>query len=175
MRKKSPETTRKIIEATRDITLEAGLKATTMEAIATRAGIAKGTLYAYFPDKDAVISALIDALAEDWTDAFAEAFADEGEIGQRVGRGLAAKFGAIAQMLDGSAFAHDLIGEHHRLAAADAAVSEEIITALKAAGIAESEQLVPVLIAASTGLLMKFSNADDVRAGITLMCERMVR
>ncbi|WP_196259593.1 TetR/AcrR family transcriptional regulator [Pelagibacterium limicola] len=179
MRKKSPEMALRMIEAARILLLEKGAKGTTMEAIAARAGIAKGTLYAYFPDKDAILLALIEDLAEAKTDAFAEAFIEEGAIATRVGRGLAAMFGIVADLLEGSAFAFELIGEHKRLStrleAADAAITETIIAEMTAAGIGDAEKIVSVLMAACSGLVMKFPRPRNVREGIVLLCERMVR
>ena len=48
------EKRRRIIEAAWRLALKQGLRAATMEALAREAGVAKGTLYAHFPDKDAV-------------------------------------------------------------------------------------------------------------------------
>lgn len=179
MRKRSHQTALKIVEGARAQILEKGFKATTMEAIAARAGVAKGTLYAYFPDKDAVFVELIEELAEAKSEAFAEAFIEKGAIGMRVGRGLAAMFGVIADLLEGSPFAFELIGEHSRLVprleATDTAVGETIVAEMKAAGIEDAEEIVPVLMAACSGILMKFSKAEEVRKGIMLLCERMVR
>ena len=110
MRKKSPETTQKIVQAALALMLESGFKATTMEGIAARAGISKGTLYAYFPDKDAIFSALMADLADRMSEAFTEAFVGDDDIAIRVGRGLAAKFGVVADLLEGSEFTQELIG-----------------------------------------------------------------
>jgi AcrR family transcriptional regulator len=179
MRKKSPETTVKIIGAARAIALELGSKATTMEAIAARAGIAKGTLYAYFPDKDAVFTAVIEDLADSKSEAFAEAFIGEGPIAERVGRGLAAKFGVAAELLEGSPFADELIGEHNRLSprleTADKAIGDVIIAEMEGAGIGDADKIVPVLMAAGSGMLIKFPKAKDVREGMVLLCERVVK
>ena len=179
MRKKSPETTIKILQAARALVLETGLKATAMEAIAARAGIAKGTLYAYFPDKSAVFAALVEDLAQAKSEAFAEAFVGDDPIAERVGRGLAAKFGVAADLLEGSPYAHELIGEHSHLAprleTADTAIGEVIVAEMTGAGIEDAEKIVPVLMAACFGVLGKFTTGREVRAGVTLLCERMVR
>lgn len=175
MRKKSPETAFKILDAARAIVLEKGLKTLTMEAIAARAGIAKGTLYAYFPDKDAVSTALIEHLAETASEAFAEAFVGQGPIAERVGRGLGARFGAMADLMESSPFAHELIGSSSRLENAGKAIGEVIVAEMTGAGIADAEKIVPVLMAACLGVLEKFTTGREVRAGVTLLCERIVR
>jgi AcrR family transcriptional regulator len=47
-----------ILEAAEEVAAARGLEATSTAAIAERAGIAVGTLYNYFPDRDALIAAL---------------------------------------------------------------------------------------------------------------------
>ncbi|HET9623430.1 MAG TPA: TetR/AcrR family transcriptional regulator [Kofleriaceae bacterium] len=47
-----------ILDAAEQIALEAGLGGMTVSAVATRAGVAVGTLYNYFPDSQGIIAAL---------------------------------------------------------------------------------------------------------------------
>lgn len=47
-----------LLDAAEDVLADRGTEATTMAAIARRAGVAVGTLYNYFPDKGALIDAL---------------------------------------------------------------------------------------------------------------------
>ncbi len=56
--------TREIIAAARKLMEERGLEAVTMEEIAGAAGVAKGTIYLYFPSKDELIQALITQVGE---------------------------------------------------------------------------------------------------------------
>lgn len=48
-----------ILEAAEQVALESGLEAATTAAIAARAGVAVGTLYNYFPDRDGILAALV--------------------------------------------------------------------------------------------------------------------
>ncbi len=57
--RKKEETRVKIIQIAMGLFKEQGLGATTMEEIAARADIAKGTLYHYFPVKEAIIDEYI--------------------------------------------------------------------------------------------------------------------
>jgi AcrR family transcriptional regulator len=50
-----------ILEAAEAVALENGIEAATAAAIAARAGVAVGTLYNYFPDRDGILSALFKA------------------------------------------------------------------------------------------------------------------
>ena len=61
MERKREETRRKIIAAAVGLFNQRGLADTTMEQIAQAADIAKGTLYAYFPSKEAIIVAFLQA------------------------------------------------------------------------------------------------------------------
>jgi AcrR family transcriptional regulator len=47
-----------ILEAAEAVALENGLEAASAAAIAARAGVAVGTLYNYFPDRDGILAAL---------------------------------------------------------------------------------------------------------------------
>jgi len=50
-----------ILEAAEAVALENGLEAASAAAIAARAGVAVGTLYNYFPDRDGILAALFKA------------------------------------------------------------------------------------------------------------------
>lgn len=56
---RSTETVRAIIEATARILEQDGLGAFTTNAVAERAGVSIGSLYQYFPGKEALVGALI--------------------------------------------------------------------------------------------------------------------
>lgn len=59
MKVRDPERSDHIIETAADLFGEFGYNGVRMEDIATRAGVAKGTLYLYFKDKDDLFLALI--------------------------------------------------------------------------------------------------------------------
>lgn len=48
-----------ILDAARELTLETGYEALTMDALAARAGVTKPTLYAHFPNKEAIAVASV--------------------------------------------------------------------------------------------------------------------
>lgn len=50
----------KLLEATAQVLGEVGLEATSTNKIAARAGVAIGSIYQYFPNKEALIDALLD-------------------------------------------------------------------------------------------------------------------
>lgn len=55
--------TRSLLEATRKIIATEGFGATTMERVASEAGITKGAIYLYFRDKDQMIMAALEEIA----------------------------------------------------------------------------------------------------------------
>jgi AcrR family transcriptional regulator len=50
-----------LLEAALSVFAEKGFTAARLDEIAARAGVSKGTLYLYFPSKEALLEALIDA------------------------------------------------------------------------------------------------------------------
>ena len=57
---RSGELVRKLLEATAQVLADVGLEATSTNKIAARAGVAIGSIYQYFPNKEALIDALLD-------------------------------------------------------------------------------------------------------------------
>src|SRR5215469_13081258 len=84
-------TERRLIAAVFDLMLEGGLSACTAPAIAKRAGVAVGTIYRRYPDKDALMAAaILDVVSlgggtrEAPYEAFAREAADLGDFIRRV-------------------------------------------------------------------------------------------
>jgi AcrR family transcriptional regulator len=105
---------RLILDAAQELILKLGLRGTSMEAIARQAGIAKPTLYVYFPDKGAVFSALVDRVVETWREEFFAALRGDGDVVQRIGAAMTAKSKAVMRLLANSPHAEELYGEHER-------------------------------------------------------------
>src|SRR3984885_13495443 len=61
-----------LIDAGAELFAEKGYEATTMTEIASRAGAAIGSLYQFFPSKEALAEALFDRFAERWAASFAQ-------------------------------------------------------------------------------------------------------
>jgi AcrR family transcriptional regulator len=60
-----------LMDAGAQLFAEKGYEATTMTEIASRAGAAIGSLYQFFPSKEALAEALFDRFAERWAASFA--------------------------------------------------------------------------------------------------------
>lgn len=68
-RKTRAERRAQILEAARDLFVEKGYHATTVDDIVGRVEVARGTFYLYFQDKRAVLEALVDGFFEAVTSA----------------------------------------------------------------------------------------------------------
>jgi len=179
-RRLSPERRARIVDAARHLILRQGLRATTMEAIAREAKIAKPTLYGYFPDKEAVFSAIIQALGDELLAAFRAALAGEGDVASRIGAALAAKYEVIGKLLAGSPHADELYSEHDRSAAAQFAaiekhVEEAVAKELRKARIAQPEALARLVLASAYGVGRKAAAPGEAGPAIRLLVERLVR
>ena len=179
-RRLSPERRARIVDAARHLILRHGLRATTMEAVAREAKIAKPTLYGYFPDKEAVFAAIIQLLASDITAAFDAALHGEGDVVARIGAALAAKYKVIARLLEDSPHAEELYSEHDRATAAQFAAIEQAIEAaiigeLQQAGVARPRPLAQLLLASTYGIGRKATTPAEIGPAIRLLVERLAR
>jgi len=68
--KRSREMVERLLEATAATLAERGLDDTTTNHIAERAGVSIGSLYQYFPDKEAILEALMERVSEKVTHIF---------------------------------------------------------------------------------------------------------
>lgn len=70
--KRSREMVGRLLDATATLLAERGLDNTTTNHVAERAGVSIGSLYQYFPDKDALIEALLVRMGGDISKVFRE-------------------------------------------------------------------------------------------------------
>lgn len=179
-RRLSPERRIRILDAARHLILRQGLRTTTMEAIAREARIAKPTLYAYFPDKEAVFSAIVQTLADDIVTAFDSALDREGEVVTRIAAALTAKYETIGALLEGSPHAGELYSEHDRtsvpaLTAIERSIEEKIAAVLVQAGSPQPLTLTRLLVAAAYGVARKTASPAEIGPALGVLVERLVR
>jgi len=172
------EKRRRIIEAAWRLALRSGLRATTMEALAREAGVAKGTLYAHFPDKDAVFDGVVADLLIELAAAFDRGMRAGGDIAERIGAALAGKYGVVVRAIEGSPHAGEILDAHHRyatrLAAFDLRVESEIADALAKAGVADPAALARIVIGAAGGVARALPGAEATERAIRLVCRRLI-
>lgn len=169
-----------ILRAASGLILKHGLRGTSMETIAREAGVAKPTLYAYFPDKGAVFEALVGQLLAAWRGDFLAALRGEGDIAQRVGTALTTRHKGAMRLLAGSPHAAELYGEPDRLAgpqlkAFDAEMSAAMEAELAAAGAQRPRFLTQMLLAAAYGIGQKAQSPAELGPALRLLAERLLR
>lgn len=167
-----------VLNAGRTLLLKQGFRATTMEAIAAEAGIAKATLYKYYGDKDAVFVALATELLIGVHEAFVELLKAEGTLTLRVAEALVAKYRTLGEYMAGSAYADELLDVHHKLVGAQVQVAEEaqasaLVEALRQGGVREPERIAAMLDAAAYGLYRK--GKGDLLDGIATVVAGVLR
>ena len=172
------EKRRRIIEAAWRLALRNGLRATTMEALAREAGVAKGTLYAHFPDKETVFDGAVADLLVELAAAFDRGMASGGPVAERIGAALAGKYGVVARAIEGSPHAGEILDAHHRfaprVAAFDRQVENEVAAALAKAGAADSAALARIVIGAAAGVARALAGAEATDRAIRLVCKRLI-
>lgn len=178
--KASEARTEAILDAAQELILKHGLRGTSMEAIARQAGIAKPTLYAYFPDKPAVFTALVERLIGEWRRDFNAALAGEGDVVQRIAAAVTAKHKAVWRLLAASPHADELYGEHERSGAAqfsafDAELAATLERELTAAGVARARIVTQFFLAASYGIGRRAQSVAELGPAFRLLAERLLR
>ena len=169
-----------VLDAAQMLALKHGLRGTSMEAIARQAGIAKPTLYAYFPDKPAVFAAVLERLIGAWRLEFKAALGGDGDVVQRIAAALTAKHKAAHRLLENSPHADELYEEHDRgwatqFAAFETELGNAIETELAAAGLARARPMTQLLLAASYGIGRKAQSAAELGPALRLLAERLLR
>jgi AcrR family transcriptional regulator len=169
-----------ILEAAQELVLKHGLRGTSMEAIARQAGIAKPTLYVYFPDKAAVFAALVDRLVDAWRQEFFGALRGDGDLVQRLGAAMTAKHKAVMRLLANSPHADELYGEHDRSAAPQFTAFEMELSAaiegeLAVAGVTRARIVTQFFLAASFGIGRKAQSVAELGPAFRLLSERLIR
>ncbi len=75
---------KEIIEAARRVFTREGFKKASMEKIAEEAGLAKGTVYLYFPNKDQLVAATLEAGADQFFGRAREESSTGGDPAERI-------------------------------------------------------------------------------------------
>jgi AcrR family transcriptional regulator len=172
------EKRRRIVQAAWRLALRQGLRAATMEGLAREAGIAKGTLYAQFPDKEAVLGAVVDDLLVEFEVAFNLGLSGAGSAAERVGAALAGKYGLMVRAVEGSPHANEILNSHHsfaaRFATLDRRIEAGVVAALVAAGVTDANFLAGLLIGAADGVARRLVDPVAVERAIKLLCRRLI-
>lgn len=169
-----------LLDAAQTLVLKHGLRGTSMEAIARQAGVAKPTLYAYYPDKAAVFAALLERLIGAWRAEFVTALHGEGDVVRRIAAAMTAKHKAAWRLLENSPHADELYEEHDRgwatqFAAFEAELATLIEADLAAAGVPRARVMTQLFLAASYGIGRRAQSVAELGPAFRLLAERLLR
>lgn len=169
MRDKAATKRDRILGAATKLFRERGVRATTMEAIAASAGVAKATAYAHFDDKEAVFRAVCERVALLLTARTEEAALLAKGSRQKVSAALAAKYGLVWSLVHSSPHAADLLASTDEAAAGafdktDARFTRLLTSLLREADAAGEIRLGKRKAGAVAALLMSSSDGVGVHA-----------
>lgn len=175
--RRAPEQRRAaVVTAARDLFLAQGVKATSVDAIARRAGVAKGTVYLSFPTKQHLVRAIedeFDALILDRLHtAAARAPSDPATA-------AAAWCVALVEASLENLEVHDFLfyGRSARVAerTVDATLSADLAGVLHDRGVTDAEEVAVFLIGGVTALAdLAILRRDDDRAALGRMVDQLV-
>lgn len=168
-----------ILVAAENVLLRDGPRATSMEALARAAGVAKPTLYAYFADKEAILAALADELISRQRQEFEASLTGGDDLPLRIAAALAARCKQIGR-LKAEPHRHELYGQASPIAAPlvrdlEAELVRRMETELSFAGVQRARLLAQLLMAASTGIGEKATAPAEIGPALRLLCERLIR
>lgn len=165
--------------AGRKVILSVGLRAATMEAIATEAGVAKPTLYKYFPDKAAIYDSVIDVVMVELTLVFDTALAEEGSAVSRVAAAIVAKTKFAFQLLHSSPHAAELYDEEtekalEKVTEFERYIEDKIVRVLTEDGREPARSMAQLLLACAMGISKKVQFYEQIGPAIRLVTTKLL-
>lgn len=170
----------KILDAAQHLSLLHGFRATTMEAIAQEAGVAKATAYAYFNDKEATFVGVAERLAGQLENAVAQELAREGSAADRISAALVAKHRIIHDLVRKSAHAAEIFAVSNRLtgslfAQTDARIRTRLSTALAGSQAGpKADETIRLLFASAQGIANSSTDFDVVSSDIRRLISALI-
>lgn len=174
--RRAPEQRRAaVVDAARELFLAQGIEATSVDAIARRAGVAKGTVYLSFPTKQHLVRAIeqeFDALI------LGRLRSATSTAPPDAATAAAAWCAALVQASLENLEVHDFLfyGKGARITerTVDATLSDDLADVLRSRGVMDAEKLAAFLIGGVTALMdLAILHQDDDRAGLLGMVERL--
>jgi AcrR family transcriptional regulator len=89
-----------LLRIAREVLAEKGFEATTISEIVSRAGVAQGTFYLYFPSKISLVMTLADEMQESIVNALRASYAEAEHLGDMVKRSVESAFRIMGQYRD---------------------------------------------------------------------------
>ncbi len=173
-------TVSRVLDAATRLFSRYGFKKTSMEEVAREGEVAKATLYAHYPHKEALFQAVSEKVASDMIAASKAAAAGAGDPAGAVAASLSAKFERMFEVVHGSEHARELLESSNRLSGAvlvgyhDAYVRELSGLLAEVVPRREAKKLAELLDACAEGIAATARSTKDVRDKIELLCGRVL-
>ncbi len=107
-------TRRRILEAARQVFIQKGFNRASIDDVVAASGMSVGAIYGYFPNKDELIRAAIDASNREQTTAIAAEMQAASGAAERMERGIAGWWASTFDVPGGPAFLAEAWGEASR-------------------------------------------------------------
>jgi AcrR family transcriptional regulator len=158
---------KRAIRAAEELFKKVGFRAVTMELVAREADVAKGTLYSYFKNKDALFLAVCARMARIEQRAVEQALSTPGApLDMRLADAIIAKHRTIFTLVSGSPHADELFSYTHNMAGDIFAAMDAAILKLLQDAMAGDPALAPQALLLSRALY--FGSADLAKRCKTL-------
>lgn len=95
-----------LLKVAREVLAEKGFEATTISEIVSRAGVAQGTFYLYFPSKISLVVTLAQDMQASIEDALRTSYAEAKSLGEMIDRSVESAFRIMGQYRDILALVH---------------------------------------------------------------------
>ena len=160
-----------ILDAAEALFLRFGLQATTMGGLSKEAGVAKATLYGYFPDKEAVFAAVIGRFRNRLETVVRANLDQNTSVSNRVAAALVGKSLTIFRILQGSPHADEILAGKKSLyqsrpSAEDQWVIDLLIPVLEPDYGGQAAELAWLLLACAAGISQRAQSETELEAGI---------
>jgi AcrR family transcriptional regulator len=167
-----------VLGAADSLFLKHGLRGTSMEAIAAAAGIAKPTLYALYPQKQAVFRAVAERRITAWQAEALGALHADGALAARVAATLIAREKAAMGLRIASPHHVELFGPDGEagdlVQGFEATLSAAIATGLAVGGRETARLLAQLLLAAAEGIGRRATTPAELGPPLRLLCARLI-
>lgn len=177
----NPARRERVLEAAERLFSASGFRAVTMAGIADAAGFAKGTVYAYFADKDDVFRNVRERVVTRLLAGIETALRAPGTTTERVTAALRAKDLAIYDLVSSSPHAAEIFAARDRVARDEVEQTDrrllELISGALDDGIDRGlppAHLARLVVRASRGLAARASDRDTLAADIAILVPRVI-
>lgn len=169
----------RIVEAARHVFLQDGFRGARMERIAREAGVAKATLYSYYPDKDAVFATVTKHVAGELETQFHKALGIGGKAWERIAAAVAAKHKTARRLLQVSPHADELYNSRPAEAAEhlqrlEALVEREVVRLLREEGHQQPVRFAAIFLAAAEGIAAKATQPEEIGPALRLLASHLL-